>query len=89
MSPKQEINDLLNIGNVIKVGTLLVCLTGLYYKIDSRITTLYTEKHFENEHLQYQITELKDCCNGRETNKRVAFKQSPAILPHEIEMRDE
>lgn len=88
MSPKQEINELLTKENVIKLCGLLVGLTLHYAAIRSDIREINTEKKYEVEHLQYQITELKDCCNDKQ-NKRIAFRQSPAILPHEIEMKEE
>jgi hypothetical protein len=47
---------------------------------------LSTQKHYEIEHLQYQITELKECCNNKRSDneQRFAFKHE-AVLPSSIE----
>ena len=80
--------NILNLDSAIKLGGLLVALSGQYFLIKSDLRELSTEKKYEIEHLQYQITELKDCCNDKR-NSKVVFNQKHAILPNDLELRDD
>jgi hypothetical protein len=65
--------EVLTFENLIKYAVLLCTLTGFYYKQSSDIRDLGTEKKFQIEYLQYQITELKNCCgkNGTDRHYRI------------------
>jgi len=80
--------EILTIENGIKYAMLLFTLSGFYYKQSSDIRELGTEKRYEIEHLQYQLTELKDCCNDKH-NKIVMNVRREAILPNGIEFETE
>lgn len=82
--PKQ----LLNFENVVKLSTLIVVVLTNYFATKSDIRDLTTEKKFQVEHLQYQITELNDCCNNKQ-NKQVVFNQTQAILPNGINLEND
>ena len=86
---EDNLKNMISFENSIKLGTLMGSVFALYFAIKSDIRELSTEKHYEVEHLQYQITELKDCCNGKGGNKHMAFKQSYAIVPNSIEIENE
>jgi hypothetical protein len=62
--------EVLTFENLIKYAVLLCTLTGFYYKQSSDIRDLGTEKKFQIEYLQYQITELKNCCGKNGTERR-------------------
>ena len=79
---------LLNLENVVKLGTLIVVVLTNYFATKSDIRDLTTEKKFQIEHLQYQITQLNDCCNNKQ-NKQIVFNQSQAILPNGINLENE
>lgn len=81
--------EILTVENGIKYAMLLFTLAGFYYKQSSDIRELGTEKKYEIEHLQYQLTELKDCCNGRSNERRIVFNDQKAILPNGIELETE
>jgi len=81
--------SILTFDNAVKAGFLLGSLCGFYFKIVSDIRDMSTEKRFQVEHLQYQITELKDCCNGQRGGKRLVFNQQPAVAPNEVEFKTE
>ena len=74
---------MLNTENYIKFGTLVCSLSGLYFAIKSDIRDVTTEKRYEVEHLQYQITELKRCCNGT-NDKTIVYNQPLAIMPKQL-----
>lgn len=81
--------EILTLENGIKYAVLLCTLSGFYYKQLSDIRELGTEKKYEIEHLQYQITELKDCCNNKHSNDKLAYRhESEAILPSSIEIKE-
>lgn len=81
--------EILTLENGIKYAVLLCTLSGFYYKQSSDIRELGTEKKYEIEHLQYQVTELKDCCNGKRRNERLAYTHiNEAILPNDIEVKE-
>jgi hypothetical protein len=82
--------ELLSVENGAKLLTLIVGGCSLYFAIKSDIRDLTTSKHFENEHLQYQINELKYCCGAkkRKENDEYVFNQR-AITPNKIELEDE
>lgn len=82
-------SNLLNIDSAIKLGGLLIALTGHYYLIKSDLRELGTEKKYEVEHLQYQITELKDCCNNKHNSRNIVMNNKEAILSNGIELRDD
>jgi hypothetical protein len=55
----------------------------MYYAIKSDIREINTEKHFEIEHLQYQINEIKqNCCDDtRRKSFAIDIKQPEAVKP--------
>ena len=70
--------------------TFLLWAVGAFIAaIKSDIRDMKTEKHFEIEHLQYQVTELKDCCNNKRSERRIVFNDRAAILPNGIEIETE
>lgn len=83
--------EVLTFENLIKYAVLLCTLTGFYYKQSSDIKDIKTEKRFQIEHLQYQLTELKDCCNEKRngTERRLSYNNRSAIIPNSIELQDE
>ena len=83
-------NEILTFENLIKYAVLLCTLTGFYYKQSSDIRDVTTQKHYEIEHLQYQLTELKDCCSGSNNKGRhLSYNNRSAIIPNSIELQDE
>lgn len=73
--------------NIIKFCTFTGMITIQYSMIKSDIRELNTEKKYEIEHLQYQIDELKDCCNDKGKDaKYVSMLKHEAILPNGIEI---
>lgn len=81
--------EILTIENGIKYAMLLFTMAGFYYKQTSDIRDLTTQKHYEIEHVQYQLNELKDCCNGHRNEKRIVLNERMAILPNGIEIENE
>lgn len=81
--------ELASLENKIKLVTFAVGLLSTYFAIKSDIRELYTEKRYEVEHLQYQVTELKDCCNGRKRDNQIVFNDHVAIVPNGIEIETE
>jgi hypothetical protein len=81
--------EILTIENGIKLGGLIIAFILQYAAIKSDIRDMKTEKHFEIEHLQYQISELKDCCNNKRSERRIVFNDRAAILPNGIEIETE
>lgn len=79
---------MLNTENAIKLTTFVAGLSSMYYAIKSDIREINTEKHYEIEHLQYQINEIKEnCCDDtRRKSFAIDIKQPEAIKPkNEIE----
>ena len=79
---------MLNTENAIKLVTFVAGLSSMYYAIKSDIREINTEKHFEIEHLQYQINEIKqNCCDDtRRKSFAIDINQPEAIKPkNEIE----
>ena len=81
--------ELLTIENGVKLGGLVIAFVLQYAAIKSDIRDVKTEKRFEIEHLQYQLTELKDCCNDRKRENWIVFIEHKAILPNGIEIESE
>jgi hypothetical protein len=81
--------EVLTFENLIKYAVLLCTLTGFYYKQSSDIRDLGTEKKFQIEYLQYQITELKNCCGKNGTDRHLSYNNRSAIIPNSIEFQDE
>ena len=81
--------ELLTLENGIKLGGLIIAFILQYAAIKSDIRDLNTEKKYQIEHLQYQVTELKDCCNGRKRDNQIVFNDRAAILPNGIEIETE
>jgi hypothetical protein len=81
--------EILTIENGIKYAMLLFTMAGFYYKQSSDIRELGTEKKYEIEHLQYQLTELKECCNNRNNERKIVFNDHKAIVPNSIELETE
>lgn len=72
---------MLNTENVIKLVTFAAGLSGMYYAIKSDIRELNTEKHFEIEHLQYQINEIKNnCCDDTKQKSIILDIQQPSAI---------
>ena len=79
--------ELGSLENKIKLFTFVGGLMANYFLIKSDIRELYTEKHYEIEHLQYQIEEIKaDCCDEKKTATGFVYKQPEAILPNETKI---
>lgn len=74
---------MLNTENAIKLVTFVAGLSSMYYAIKSDIRELNTEKHYEIEHLQYQINEIKEnCCDDtRRKSFAIDIKQPEAVKP--------
>ena len=74
---------MLNTENAIKLVTFVAGLSSMYYAIKSDIREINTEKHYEIEHLQYQINEIKEnCCDDtRRKSFAIDIKQPEAIKP--------
>lgn len=81
--------EILTLENGIKLGGLIIAFILQYAAIKSDIRDMKTEKHFEIEHLQYQITELKDCCNGKRSERRIVLNDHVAIVPNGVEIETE
>ena len=82
-APKQ----LLNFENIVKLSTLIVVVLTNYYATKSDIRDLTTEKKFEITHIQYQLDELKDCCNDKQP-KQIVINKHEAILPNGINLEN-
>jgi hypothetical protein len=79
--------ELASLENKIKLLTFAGGLVANYFLIKSDIRELYTEKHYEIEHLQYQIEEIKaDCCDEKSKENNFTYKQPEAILPNETKI---
>jgi hypothetical protein len=74
---------MLNTENAIKLVTFVAGLSSMYYAIKSDIREINTEKHYEIEHLQYQINEIKEnCCDDtRRKSFAIDIKQPEAVKP--------
>jgi hypothetical protein len=74
---------MLNTENAIKLVTFVAGLSSMYYAIKSDIREINTEKHYEIEHLQYQINEIKqNCCDDtRRKSFAIDIKQPEAVKP--------
>lgn len=81
--------EILTIENGIKYAMLLFTMAGFYYKQVSDIRDITTQKHYEIEHLQYQVTELKECCNGKRSERRILLNDRVAIVPNVVEIETE
>ena len=82
--------QLASLENKIKFATFIGGLMSMYFAIKSDIRELYTEKHYEVEHLQYQINEIKaDCCDEKRKQNQIFLKQHDAILPNETKLEQE
>lgn len=81
--------EVLTFENLIKYAVLLCTLIGFYYKQSSDIRDMGTEKRFQIEYLQYQITELKNCCGKNGTDRHLLYNNRSATIPNSIELQDE
>jgi hypothetical protein len=79
--------SLLNFENIVKLSTLIVVVLTNYYATKSDIRNLNTEKRFEITHIQYQLDELKDCCNDKQP-KQIVMNRNEAILPNGLNFED-
>jgi len=79
--------SLLNFENIVKLSTLIVVVLTNYYATKSDIRNLNTEKRFEITHIQYQLDELKDCCNDKQP-KKIVMNRHEAILPNGLNFED-
>jgi hypothetical protein len=81
--------ELGSLENKIKLFTFVGGLMANYFLIKSDIRELYTEKHYEIEHLQYQIEEIKqDCCDEKSKKTNFVYEPKQAILPNETKIID-
>jgi len=81
--------ELGSLENKIKLLTFAGGLIANYFLIKSDIRELYTEKHYEIEHLQYQIEEIKqDCCDEKSKENNFVYEPKQAILPNETKIID-
>jgi hypothetical protein len=79
--------ELGSLENKIKLFTFVGGLIANYFLIKSDIRELYTEKHYEIEHLQYQIEEIKqDCCDEKSKSKKIVYKEQMAVIPNETKI---
>ena len=78
-----EHKQILNLENIVKLITLVVIIMMNYFATKSDIRDLTTEKKFEITHIQYQLDELKDCCNDKNPNQ-IVLNNNKAILPNKI-----
>ena len=79
--------ELASLENKIKFATFIGGLMSMYFAIKSDIRELYTEKHYEVEHLQYQINEIKDdCCNQKSKQTTINRTNYEAVLPTETKL---
>ena len=78
----------INLENKIKLFTFVGGLMANYFLIKSDIRELYTEKHYEIEHLQYQVDEIKaDCCDEKSKEKsKIVYKEQAAVMPNETKI---
>jgi len=81
--------EILSIENGIKLGSLIIAFLLQYAAIKSDIRDLNTEKKYQIEHIQYQLTELKECCNNKKNAPKFTYKEHRAILPNGIEIENE
>lgn len=81
--------NLATLENGIKLGGLIIAFVLQYAAIKSDLRDLNTQKHYEIEHLQYQLTELKDCCNGKNKENMIVLNDHVAIVPNGIEIENE
>jgi hypothetical protein len=81
--------ELASLENKVKLLTFAGGLIANYFLIKSDIRELYTEKHYEIEHLQYQIEEIKqDCCDEKSKETNFVYEPKQAILPNETKIID-
>ena len=79
-------NQLATLENGVKFGTLMISVLSLYFAIKSDIRELYTEKHYEIEHLQYQIEEIKADCCGEKSKEQSKIITPPSKAPKEAKV---
>lgn len=84
----QESKNILSLENVIKLTTLVLAGSGLYFKLTSDVRDIITSQGKDKEFMEYRISKLEDCCNG-EDGKRVTFNQTQAIMPHETKFESD
>ena len=78
----------MSLENTIKLVGFICAISAQYFMIKSDIRELSTEKKYEIEHLQYQVTELKDCCNNKSKERKISLNYHEAILPSGIDEND-
>ena len=89
---EQSKSNFFTLENIVKLSVLSVFFVGIItYLTDIKqdIALIKQASVYEVKDLQYQITELKDCCNGRKRENRIVFNDRAAILPHGIEIETE
>ncbi len=82
-----QAKEMLTLENSVKLAVLL----GFFYNITTGIDSIKSDillikqgNIYEVQQLQYQITELKGCCDNRKT-KQIVMNTHEAIMPSEIE----
>ncbi len=84
--------ELVTLENGVKLGVLAtfgIAIMTFLSDIKQDIALLKQGSVYEVKSLQYQITELQDCCNGkRSRDKQLVFNNREAILPNGIDEND-
>lgn len=78
--------------NTVKLTVLSAFFVGIItYLTDIKqdIALIKQASIYEVKDLQYQITELKDCCNNRKKDNQIVFNDRVAIVPNGIEIERE
>jgi len=76
---------ILTIENFIKFTTLILTVSGLYFKLTSDIRDIITTAQKDKEFMEYRVSKLEDCCNDK-GSKQIVYSQPSAIMPHETKM---
>jgi hypothetical protein len=82
--------NMFNTENLVKLTVLAVfcynIMNGIF-DIKQDIALIKQASIYKNDQLQYQIDELKE--GKRDTDKHIAYNQSMAIMPHNVEIENE
>jgi len=78
-----------NTVKLVVLSSFFVAIINFLMEIKQDIALIKQGNKYEIKDLQYQITELKDCCNGHRNERRIVFNHSPATVPNEVEFKTE
>jgi len=84
--------NFLTLENTVKLTVLSTFFVGIItYLTDIKqdIALIKQASVYEVKDLQEQITELKDCCNDKRSERRIVFNDHAAILPSGIKIETE